>query len=93
MLNGISWELLTSHLADKKNFKEALYLAKAAFDTCEGKDASVVDTYAKALFETDQVSEAVEYQARAVELSDGPMKAELQQTLKEYKSRLSAEGS
>lgn len=93
LLNGISWELLTSHLADKKNFKEALYLAKAAYDTCEGKDASVVDTYAKALFETGRISEAVEYQARAVELSEGPMKVELLQTLEEYKKSLPTQGS
>ena len=42
----------------------------AAVDASEGKDPSVLDTYARALFDTGKVDDAIKQQKKAVELSD-----------------------
>ena len=70
MLNEIAWTLLTDENIKQRDLTLATKLAKAAYDVSEGKEASIVDTYARALFDTGKVTEAIEHQKKAIELTD-----------------------
>jgi len=84
-LNEIAWTLLTDEKIKTRNLKLAMKMAKAAFDASEGKDANIIDTYARALFDTGKVAEAVKQQKRAIELNeDADRKSEFEATLKRY---------
>lgn len=85
MLNAFAWELLTNEAIKFRDLKLALEVAKAAYDACEGKNAAIVDTYARALFDNGKQAEAIEFQKKAVALAeDEEMKKELADTLKRY---------
>ena len=69
--------------------------AKAAYDACEGKDAAIVDTYARALYDNGKKEDAVKYEKKAIDLTedmpeDNPqvqkLKKELKETLAIYKA-------
>jgi thiol-disulfide isomerase/thioredoxin len=88
MLNEIAWTLLTDEKIKQRDVALACKLAKAAYDACEGKEPSIVDTYARALFDTGKVTEAIEYQKKAIELADDKdMKDSLTATLKTYQEK------
>ena len=88
MLNEIAWTLLTDEKIKKRDTKLALKFAQAAFDRTGGKDASVLDTYARALFDNGEVAKAIQQQKRAVELTDDPgKKADYEESLKKYQAR------
>lgn len=87
-LNDLAWTLLTDEKIKNRNLKLATKFAKAAFDASEGKDPGVLDTYARALFDTGKVAEAVKQQKKAIELTDDrEKKAELEETLKRYQGK------
>ncbi|HNV00027.1 MAG: redoxin domain-containing protein [Verrucomicrobia bacterium] len=88
ILNQIAWTLLTDEKIKQRDLGLASKLAKAAYDASEGKDASVVDTYARALFETGKVSEAIEHEKKAIELCDDEeMKSDFVANLKKYQEK------
>ena len=88
MLNEIAWTLLTDEKIKNRNLKLASKLALAAVDASEGKDFSAVDTYARALYDTGKVDEAVKQQKKAIELCDDKeKKPELEATLKRYQQK------
>lgn len=85
LLNEFAWTLLTNQRVKHRNLDLAMRAAKAAYDACEGKDFVIVDTYARALFDTGKAAEAIKYQKKAVELCKDPkQKEELEKTLKGY---------
>jgi thiol-disulfide isomerase/thioredoxin len=86
LLNGFAWSLLTDEDIKFRDPKFALRVAKAAYDACEGKEAAIVDTYARALFDNGQKQAAIEYQKKAVQLAgkDEGLRMELETTLKKY---------
>ena len=85
MLNEIAWTLLTDGKIKARDLKLAMKIARAAFDASEGKDPNVIDTYARALFDTGKVAEAVTQQRRAIQLNeDTDRKSEYEATLKRY---------
>jgi thiol-disulfide isomerase/thioredoxin len=88
LLNGFAWSLLTDEDIKFRDLKFALRVAKAAYDASEGKEAGIVDTYARALFDNGQKKEVIEYQKKAVQLAgkDDAMRAELETTLKKYEA-------
>ena len=89
--NEIAWTLLTDENIKTRNPKLALKFAQAAFDVSGGKNADVLDTYARALFDNGRTADAIKQQQRAIELtSDKDRKAELHATLKRYESGISA---
>ncbi|MBI4556059.1 MAG: redoxin domain-containing protein [Candidatus Hydrogenedentes bacterium] len=91
LLNTLAWMILTDKEVKYRNLEMALRAAKAAYDACEGKDTNVVDTYARALFETGKVSQAIEHQKKAIELcQDEQIRPELERTLAEYQSKAAA---
>jgi thiol-disulfide isomerase/thioredoxin len=90
MLNDIAWTLLTDEKIKQRNLKLATKFARAAVEASHGQDAGILDTYARALFDTGNVDEAVRQQRKAIELCDEKeRKAELQETLKRYEGKLS----
>lgn len=87
MLNEIAWTILTDERIKKRNLPLAMKFARAAFAASGGKDANVLDTYARALFDTGKTAEAIEQQKRAIELSDdAEKKTELTETLQRYQA-------
>lgn len=93
LLNEMAWTILTDAWIRGRDLDLALRVAKAAYDASEGKDPAILDTYARALFDTGKREEALEYQRKAVALcEDGQaeLKAQLEKTLREYESALAA---
>jgi tetratricopeptide (TPR) repeat protein len=73
----------------KRDMDLAMRAAQAAYEATEGKDANVLDTYARALFETGKIKEAVQYQQNAIDLvPEGDMKKGLADTLATYEKAL-----
>ena len=90
MLNQIAWILLTDENVKKRDVALATRIAKAAYDACEGKDASVVDTYARALFDSGKVDDAIREQKKAIELcQDDDMRKEFEANLQTYQAKKS----
>ncbi|MCX6906649.1 MAG: TlpA disulfide reductase family protein [Verrucomicrobia bacterium] len=93
VLNELAWSLLTDQRIKKRDLKLALKFAQAASDACEGKEAAVLDTLARALFVNCKLQEAVAQQKKAVELStDKEVRDGLERTLKEYEEKAKAGG-
>jgi hypothetical protein len=87
-INDFAWKILTDEGIAKRDLELAMKIAKAAFDKCEGKEAPIVDTYARALFDTGKTAEAITQQKKAVELcQDDNLKNELEETLKRYEKK------
>jgi len=72
-LNQIAWSIVDpeAEKADAKCVEVALAAARRADELSKGKDAPIADTYAKALFDSGKVDEAVTTQERAVSLAKG----------------------
>ena len=71
VLNEFSWGILTDEeLEGVRDTKLALDVAKKANDLTAGKDWSIVDTYARALFETGDKKTAVTEQKKAIALAE-----------------------
>ena len=85
MLNMFSWEILTNEQIKHRDLALALKTAKLANELTDGKDPSILDTYARALWDTGGKKQAIELQKQAVKMADeGGMKEELQKTLEQY---------
>ena len=85
-LNAISWNILSNPRIQYRNLDFALRAAQRANTLTEGKDASVLDTLARAWFEKKDYAKAIEIQEKAIAVSeDGPMKDDLMKTLEEYR--------
>lgn len=90
VLNDFAWKIMTEEGIKKRDLELAMRAAKAAFDVCEGKEAPIVDTYARALFDTGKVDDAIKFQKKAIELcQDENLKGELAETLKRYEKKKS----
>ncbi len=89
MQNEIAWTILTDERIKNRNLPLAMKFARAAVTTSDGKDPNILDTYARALFDTGKVTEAIEQQKRAIDLCDDKeRKAELNTTLQRYQAKL-----
>jgi len=86
-LNEMAWTILTDEKIKQRDLSLATKLAKAALDASAGKNAGILDTYARALFDSGKGAEAIEYQQKAVAAcDDDSTKSELQTTLKIYQA-------
>ncbi|MFQ5806154.1 MAG: redoxin domain-containing protein [Phycisphaerae bacterium] len=86
LMKEFAWTIVAKPGLAKRDLKLAMRAAQTAYDACEGKDAGIVDTYARVLFETGKREEAVEYQEKAVKLAEGQeFQKELQETLDMYR--------
>ncbi|MBN1490071.1 MAG: redoxin domain-containing protein [Phycisphaerae bacterium] len=91
VLNALAWRILTMRSLPTRDYPLAMEAAKAAYDLTDGEDADVLDTYARALFDTGQMTEAIKHQRKAVELCrDSRLAPDLKERLAEYEK---AEGT
>lgn len=89
LMNQFAWILLTHPRLKNPDHELAARAAKSAFDRTEGKDASILDTYARSQFLSGKTKEAIELQKKAIELCAEPeMKPKLEKSLKEYEAKL-----
>lgn len=85
MLNQLAWVILTHPRVKHRDLNLALRAARTAYDATDGKEASITDTYARALFDTGKVEEAIQMQKKAIELcQDDRLRAELEKNLQRY---------
>jgi tetratricopeptide (TPR) repeat protein len=88
LLNQIAWVILTGDMVKHRDLQLAVTLSKKAVDASEAKNAGIIDTYARALFESGNVTEAIAQQQKAVNLAeDEEVKQELTATLKKYQNQ------
>lgn len=88
MLNHFAWTILTHEAVKHRDRDLALNAAKKAYGLTGGKDASVTDTYARALFDTGNKADAIKYQKEAIATAKDPdMKEFLEDNLKEFQSK------
>jgi hypothetical protein len=89
LLNEFAWIILTHPRIRNRDLDLATRAARLAFEKTEGKDASVMDTYARAFFETGKIQEAIEMQRKAVAAAlDDNEREQLTKTLETYEGRL-----
>jgi len=87
LLNNFAWVILKDEEIVERDLELALTAAKAAYDLTEGKESSVVDTYAWALFENGRVEEAIAMEKSALEVCvDEEERAGLRETLKQFEA-------
>ncbi len=86
-LNEFAWTILTDESIKQRDLTLATKFAKASVEISEGKEAAFLDTYARALFDSGKVADAVAFQKQAVAAcSDDSEKSELAATLKKYQA-------
>ena len=85
-LNGRAWLLATCADASVRNGEQAVQDALRACELTAWKDASNLDTLAAAYAESGNSEKAVEWQAKALELTPKDQKAALQSRLDLYQS-------
>lgn len=66
-LNCLAWKILTELDPSQRDCPLALRLAQSAVDATDGKSAAILDTYARALFDSGRVTEALEWQQKAID--------------------------
>jgi thiol-disulfide isomerase/thioredoxin len=87
MMNNLAWVILTHPRIKTRDLPLALRAAKLAVDASESKDAGVLDTYARALFDTGKKAEAIKTQKQAIKLApEGDARQEFEETLKRYEA-------
>ena len=91
LMNDFAWTIATMPGLIKRDYDIALRAAQLAYEGSGGKNAEILDTYARVLFDTGKTREAVKYQEQAIPLApSAERRAELEQTLEKY--RKAAEG-
>ena len=87
LLNGFAWFVLTNENVKHRNLELAMRVAKTAYDVSEGKNASIVDTYARAFFETGDVEKAIAYEKKAIDLArNEEMRKILTESLRKFEA-------
>jgi thiol-disulfide isomerase/thioredoxin len=88
-LNAFAWRILTDRRIKHRDSALALKAVKLAYESGGAKDASIVDTYARALFESGQKEAAIEQQKAAIALAkEEGQRIEYEGTLKKYQRLL-----
>jgi thiol-disulfide isomerase/thioredoxin len=85
MANEVAWNILTSDEVKYRDTALALQIARQACEDSKWEDGTILDTYARALFDTGKKKEAIEYQEKAIANAPSEIKKDLQETLERYK--------
>jgi thiol-disulfide isomerase/thioredoxin len=89
LLNMLSWTILTAEGVKTRDLQLALRAARSANEATGGEDFSILDTYARALWDNGQKAEAIELQKKAVARApNDAIKAELQRILENYEKQM-----
>ncbi len=83
-LNGVAWTAATDIPAESTDLAWAEEVALRASELTDHKDASILDTVARVYYEQKNLSAAIEWQQKAVDLSDDASYAD---TLKLYQQQ------
>jgi thiol-disulfide isomerase/thioredoxin len=83
VLNQMAWFVLDTARVKDRDLQFALEVAQQAVDANKG-DSSVIDTLARAYWETGNKAKAIEWQKKAVEKAPTPMIDDMKETLKKY---------
>lgn len=88
-LNEIAWSIMDNEDLAKRDFEMSMKFAVRANDVAKGEDPAILDTLARAHFDTGKLAKAIEFQTKAVEKAgdDKKLKKELEKTLKKYKTK------
>ncbi len=85
--NEIAWTILTDENIKTRNPQLALKFAQAANAAAGGKNADVLETYSRALFDTGDTAAAVKQLQLAIDGTTDPVRqAELKTTLRTYQT-------
>ena len=85
LLNSIAWYTLDDKAVEDRDIDFALAVAKAANEASGGNDPAILDTLARAYFDSDDLKRALKYQRKAAEnATEGQMADGIRATLKEY---------
>lgn len=87
ILNAIAWNVLTSPDIKTRDMAFVLQVAEAAVEASGGKEAAILDTYARALFDNGKKSEAVLQQKKAIEIAPEAKKSQLEAALRKYEGK------
>lgn len=85
-LNRVAWSVATDEGITQRDLKLAKRFAERAVEVSERKEAAILDTLARVMFDSGEIDKAIEVQTEAVSKSDDQGKAELEQALKKYKA-------
>lgn len=88
-LNEFAWAILTADTVRQRDLPLATRLARKAMELSGSKDGNILDTYARALFDSGRIAEAIEFQTQAVAVQPGD--AGLAATLERYRAAAPAE--
>jgi thiol-disulfide isomerase/thioredoxin len=89
LLNHLAWGILSS--AKAKDLDLAQQAAKSAYESTQGKEPAITDTYARALAEKEDFAAAINLQKEAVqEALKGPQKEQMEKTLEIYEKKAAA---
>ena len=84
-LDEFAWRILTDRNIKARDLDLALRTAKSAYDLTRGTNSSILDTYARTLFETGKREEAVKMQQAAIAAcKDERQRIEFESSLKRY---------
>ena len=83
--NELAWQLAIQPGIKGSALDAAGTIAARAEAATGGKDAAILDTCARVNFLQGKKDKAIELQEKAVSVSEGPMKEQLQKTLDSYK--------
>lgn len=84
-LNRIAWTILDDEGVEQRDIPFALKLAKKANKVAKGENYAVLDTLARAFYDSGDLEKAVKTQTKAVKKAEGRVKAQLTQTLTKYR--------
>jgi thiol-disulfide isomerase/thioredoxin len=85
LANNIAWAILTNDSVKERDTEFATRVAKQAVEDTNWKAAHIIDTYARALFDSGKKQEAIEAQEKALAVAQDAHKADIERTLKSYK--------
>jgi thiol-disulfide isomerase/thioredoxin len=86
ILDLLAWNILVLPQLKTRDLDLAVKAASAAYKGTEGKNASIIDTYARTLWDTGKKVEAIKQQTRAVELAkDARIRKQFTETLERYR--------
>ncbi|MFH1748412.1 MAG: redoxin family protein [Planctomycetota bacterium] len=92
MLNEFAWMILTKEDVLTRDLDLAMQAATAAVKASDSQDPSILDTYARALWDTGKKKEAIQAQKEAISITDNErMKEQLVQVLKKYEKEMADE--
>lgn len=84
--NNIARSILTDDEIKERDIPLALQIAKQAVDDSQSKTAHILDTYARALFDSGKKDEAIKAQEKALSVASDEEKEGLEKTLKAYRA-------